>query len=135
MQSGRGGKFDFDHHFAFSTIFRRDIIIFSQKIYVIFGRRMPCSMYSSLLVERAESTYCRNEQTTVAQPASGPTEGYPSVGKNAKKKLDLRFRFCPIIKLRKLTSRKNYLMNGFGIAQPQRDSDSVDLQRCNLPNF
>ena len=26
-----------------------------------------------------------NEQTTVAQAAARPTEGYPSVGKNAKK--------------------------------------------------
>ena len=26
----------------------------------------------------------RNEQTTVAQPAARPTEGYPSVGKNTK---------------------------------------------------
>ena len=133
MQSGRGGKFDFDHHFAFSTIFRRDIRNHFFPKYICNIWKKDAMLH--VLVERAGSTYCRNEQTTVAQPASGPTEGYPSVGNNAKKKLDLRFRFCPIIKLRKLTSRKNYLMNGFGIAQPQRDSDSVDLQRCNLPNF
>ena len=30
--------------------------------------------------------HCRNEQTIVAQPAAGPTEGYPSVGKNNFKK-------------------------------------------------
>ena len=42
------------------------------------------SMYSPLLVERAGSAHCRNEQTTVAQPVAGPTEGYPSIGKNKK---------------------------------------------------
>ena len=39
-------------------------------------------------VEQAGSAHCRNEKNTVAQPAAGPTEGYPSVGENAKKKLN-----------------------------------------------
>ena len=30
-------------------------------------------MYSSLLVEQAGSAYSKNEKTTVAQPAVGPT--------------------------------------------------------------
>ena len=33
-----------------------------------------------VLLEQAGSAHCRNEQTTVAQPAAGPTEGYPFVG-------------------------------------------------------
>ena len=48
-------------------------------LHKIFGRSMPCSMYSSLLLEQAGSAHFRNEQTTVAQPAAGPTERYPSV--------------------------------------------------------
>ena len=36
-------------------------------------------------LEQAGSAHCRNEKNTVAQPAAGPTEGYPSVGENAKK--------------------------------------------------
>ena len=53
-------------------------------LHKIFG--MPCSMYSSLLVEGAGSAHCWNKQTTVAQPAAGLKEGYPSVGKNVFKK-------------------------------------------------
>ena len=47
---------------------------------------MPRSIYS-LLVEQAGSAYRKNEQTTVAQPAAGPKEGYPSTWGKMQKKL------------------------------------------------
>ena len=60
----------------------------------VLGWRMPCSMYSSLLVEQAGSAHCRNEQTTVAHPAAWPRGGCPSVGKNATNKKTCQWTIC-----------------------------------------